>query len=152
MPVTNHDLLAEYPVVVRIPVQWGEMDAYGHVNNTIFFRYFETARIAFLERCGLLQSYEHQRVGAILHSTSCRFRRALFYPDTVDVGGRTSEVGDDRFTMQYRLVSLAQNDVVADGEGVIVSYDYAAGKKVPLPDDVRRRLATLGGAMRTVTS
>lgn len=73
-----HPELAGFPVVVTLPVQWGEMDAYGHVNNTVFFRYFETARIAYLERCGFTRTWETARVGAILHSTHCRFRQALF--------------------------------------------------------------------------
>ena len=87
-----HQLLAEFAVIVRIPVQWGEMDAYGHVNNSMFFRYFESARMEYLERCGFLHSYERDKVGAILHSTQCRFKRALFFPDTIEVGTRVIEM------------------------------------------------------------
>jgi acyl-CoA thioester hydrolase len=121
------------------------MDAYGHLNNTVFFRYFETARIAFLARCGLLAAYDRDGIGAILHSTDCRFRLPLFYPDDVLVGARTADVADDRFTMGYRIVSRAQNGVAADGSGVIVAYDYRAGTKVPLPDAVRRAVLDLRG-------
>lgn len=133
-----HELLRDYPVVISIPVQWGEMDAYGHVNNTVVFRYFESARIEYLERCGFAESWEQRRIGAILHSTDCRFRRPLFYPDTVLVGARALDVGTDRFTMGYRVISKAHNAVAAEGSGVIVSYDYAAGAKTAIPDDVRR--------------
>lgn len=135
--------LTDYPAVVRIPVQWGEMDAYGHVNNTVFFRYFETARIVYLEKCGFLDSYDRDRIGAILHSTSCRFRRALVYPDTVLVGGRATDVQDDRFTMAYEIFSTAQETTVAEGTGVVVSFDYTAGVKAPLPAAVRRKIAAL---------
>jgi len=124
-------------------VHWGEMDAYGHVNNTVFFRYFETARIAFLERCGLLETYDEHRVGAILHSTDCRFRLPLLYPDTVLIGARTLEVGEDRFTMGYRIVSQQQNGIAADGTGVIVCYDYANDRKVALPAAVREGVLAL---------
>ncbi|HEX9631226.1 MAG TPA: thioesterase family protein [Gemmatimonadales bacterium] len=128
-----------------MPVHWGEMDAYGHVNNTVFFRYFETARIAFLDRCGLLASYDRDGIGAILHSTDCRFRLPLFYPDDVLVGARTADVSDDRFTMSYRIVSRAQNAVAADGTGIIVAYDYRGGRKVPLPAAIRAGVAALSG-------
>ena len=141
-----HVLLAGFPVVIRTMVHWGEMDAYGHLNNTVFFRYFETARIAFLDRCGLLASYDRDRVGAILHSTDCRFRRPLFYPDDLLVGARTLAVGEDRFTMGYRVVSLSQDAVAADGTGVVVAYDYAAGRKIPLPEAVRTGVLALTGA------
>lgn len=139
-----HELLDGFPVIVQLPVQWGEMDAYGHVNNAVLFRYFETARIAFLERCGFLEAYERDKIGAILHSTDCRFRRALRYPDTVLVGGRALDVSEDRFTMGYRVVSLEHDEVVAEGAGVVVSYDYVRKAKTALPEEVRRRIAGLG--------
>jgi acyl-CoA thioester hydrolase len=130
--------------VIRALVHWGEMDAYGHVNNTVFFRFFETARMAFLERCGFLATYERDRVGAILHSTDCRFRRPLFHPDEVLVGARALDVADDRFTMGYRVVSMAQQAVVAEGSAVIVAYDYAAGRKTTVPEEVRHSVMRIG--------
>ena len=137
--------LAEFPVVLTLPVQWGEMDAYGHVNNAVLFRYFESARIAYLERCGFVESMERDRVGAILHSTACRFRMPLYYPDTVEVGGRATDVASDRFTMEYRVVSCTKQAVVAEGQGVIVSFDYARGRKTKLPEAIQRRIEELEG-------
>lgn len=141
----SHPALAGFPIIVPIPIQWGEMDAYGHVNNAMFFRYFETARIAYLDRCGFLASYDQHGIGAILHSTDCRFRRPLLFPDEVLVGTRTLDVAEDRFTMGYRLVSQAQDAVAADGTGIVVAYDYRAGTKVPLPPEVRQGVEALRG-------
>lgn len=143
MPNAPHALLADFPVRVRLPVQWGDMDAYDHVNNTVFFRYFETARIAYLDACGFLNAYATKQIGAILHSTDCRFRLPLVYPDDVEVGGRAVEVGEDRFTMRYRVVSLGHQAVAAEGSGIIVAYDYAAHRKTTLPPEVRERIARL---------
>lgn len=140
-----HPLLSDFPALCTIPVQWGELDAYGHVNNTVFFRYFETARIEYLGLIGFLDTFDRDRVGAILHSTSCRFRRPLHHPDTIQVGGRTVDVQDDRFTMEYRVVSLTHDEVVAEGQGVIVSFDYGRRIKVQLPDAVRARIRGLEG-------
>jgi len=145
MPDPGHPSLAGFPVVVSMPVHWGEMDAYGHVNNTVFFRYFETARIAFLDRCGMLASYERDGIGAILHSTECRFRLPLFYPDEVLVGARTADVAEDRFTMGYRIVSRRQDGVAADGSGIIVAYDYRGETKTRLPQAVRDGVLALRG-------
>lgn len=141
----DHELLEGYPVVVRLPVQWGEMDAYDHVNNVVFFRQFESARVRYLVECGFVASYEEDRVGAILHSTSCRFRRPLRYPDTVLVGARAEEVAEDRFVMGYRTVSLEQDAVAAEGTGTVVSYDYLEETKTPIPPDVRRGIRELEG-------
>ncbi len=140
----SEDLLAGFPVAIRIPVQWGEMDAYGHVNNTVFFRYFESARIEFLDRCRFLEAYEREKVGAILHSTSCRFRRPLFYPDTALIGTRASQVDDDRFTMEYVIASESENAVIAEGTGIVVSFDYVNRAVVPIPDYVREAIDEMG--------
>ena len=143
----THPLLAAYPVSLIIPVQWGELDAYGHINNTVFFRWFESARIEYLTRSGMVRTMERDQIGAILHSTSCRFRRPVFFPDTIEVAGRAREVGDDRFAMEYLVVSHEQNAVVGEGTAIIVCYDYSAHAKAPLPDDVRRGIAALEEAV-----
>jgi acyl-CoA thioester hydrolase len=139
------EALAAWPVVLRIPVQWGEMDAYGHVNNTVLFRYFESARVEYLVKCGFARSWEHDRIGAILHSTGCRFRRPLFYPDTAIVGGRAVELEGDRFTMEYQVISGASGEVTAEGAGVVVSYDYANRRKCPIPETVQAAIREMEG-------
>ena len=144
------DPLSGFPAVVEIPVQWGDLDAYGHLNNTIFFRFFEAARVKYLDLCGFIEAMERDRVGAILHSTDCRFRRALFYPDTVRVGGRATGVGKDRFTMEYVVYSTGQQAVAAEGHGVIVSFDYDKQEKTALPATVRATIERLDpGATKT---
>jgi acyl-CoA thioester hydrolase len=136
-------LLSTYPVVVELPVFWGDMDYFRHVNNIVFFRYFESARIEYLERIGFRQEMEHGGVGPILHSTQARFRRPLEWPDFVLVGARTTEVSEERFTQEYRLVSRTHGEIAAEGGGVLVAYDYAAARKVPLPDAVREAIHRL---------
>ncbi len=144
----SEKLLAGYPAIVRIPVQWGDMDAYGHVNNATFFRFFESARIRYLERCGFIESYDRNKIGAILHSTSCRFRQPLFYPDTALVGTRATQVDDDRFTMAYLLISEREGTVAAEGTGVVVSYDYNLRRVAPIPVAVRAAIEKLEAAAR----
>ena len=144
--------LGSFPIVVRIPVLWSDLDAYGHVNNAVLFRYFEQARMEYLARCGFIESYEKDKVGAILHSASCRFRKPIFHPDTVEVGTRVTEMEDDRFTMEYVVRSTAQDAVAAEGTAVVVSYDYMAGKKTSLPPQVRVAIDTLEAGTRKATA
>lgn len=137
------DSLAEFPVVIAIPVQWGEMDAFGHVNNTVYFRYFESARIAYLERIGFRDPDPADPRGAILHSTHARFRQPLVYPETVRVGARATELRDDRFTMEYRVVTVSEGGVAAEGSAVVVSYHYGERRKVSLPEAVLKAITAL---------
>lgn len=140
----THPALERFPVVLEIPVAWAEMDVFRHVNNTVFFRWFESARIDFLIRIGL-EDQREDGIGPILHSTHCRFRRPVVFPDTVLAGARATEVMEDRFVMEYRAVSVAQGEVAGEGGGVVVAYDYRANRKAPLPDEVREAIARLGG-------
>ncbi len=132
--------LSGFPVVVATELRWGDMDAFGHVNNTLFLRYFEMARVAHFEAI----DFQHPRgVGPILGSVSCRYIRPLVYPDRIRVGARVTQVSEDRFRQEYVLVSETQDRVVAVGEGVVVAYDYDKGVRACLPDGVKDRIRRL---------
>ncbi len=126
-------LLKDYPVVIRFPLHWGEMDAYQHVNNVAYFRYFETARIAYFAKMGI-SGPVIGKVGPILASVSARYLAPLLFPDELHVGTRVVDVQKDRFTMQHAVVSEQQGRLVTTGEGLIVAYDYAKMGKAAMPE------------------
>jgi len=138
-------LESDFPVVFETPVAWGEMDSMGHVNNIIYFRYFESARLAYFERVGFLEEMKRSGVGPILATTKCRFRKPITYPDHVRVGATAKDLQDDRFTMLYCIESRALASIAADGEGLIVAYDYNEKRKAPLPGSVREAILELEG-------
>jgi acyl-CoA thioester hydrolase len=142
------DLLADYPVVIQLPVLWGEMDAYRHVNNVVYFRYLESARLEYFRRLGWFEFERTTGIGPILAATQARFRRPLTYPDTISVGARVVDVQDDRFHLDHRIVSHAQQAVVTEGKGTVVTYHHAEHRKVPIPDELRRRIAELEASRR----
>src|SRR5262245_10405816 len=152
MPDGEHAaLLAGLPVIVELPVVWGEMDSYRHVNNVVYFRYFEAARLEYFRRLGWFEYEQATGIGPILAATSARFRRPLTYSDTIWVAARVPTLEEDRSTMEYRLVSRKLAAVVAEGTGLIVTYHYAQGMKVPIPEELRRRITELeatGGTER----
>ena len=137
------DLLKHCPVVIETPVAWGEMDAFRHLNNTAYFRYFESGRIAYFERLELLEYMEATGIGPILASTTCRFKIPLTYPDSVSIGTRVPAIEDDRFTMEYYVVSQNHQRVAAEGSGLIVCFDYKQNKKAALPEELKRRIEEL---------
>jgi acyl-CoA thioester hydrolase len=137
------DALAHFPIVIEEIVRWGDLDVLGHVNNTVFFRYFESARIAYLDRIRFWPKSGSEGTGPILASTQCRFRRPLRYPDRLKIGVRVVALGDDRFTMDYALWSESQATIAALGESVIVAFDYGEGRKASLPEATRQALTTL---------
>lgn len=136
----THPLLKDCPLIYTHKVTWGEMDAFNHVNNTEYFRYFEHARLAHFQQLGLTDLKESKNLGPILAETRCRFKAPLAFPDTLHIGVSVKDVGDDRFTHVYTVVSEKLNCVAAEGDGKIVFYDYNAGCKAKLPDTIRQTL------------
>jgi acyl-CoA thioester hydrolase len=134
---------ASFPIIVQFDVAWGDMDSYGHVNNVIYFRYFEHARIAYLDRIGWLASMRETGLGPIVASTSARFRKAVAYPDHLLVGARRVDEQTDRITLEHRIVSEKRNAVVCEGQVVVVSYDYRAEAKALIPPAIRAAIAAL---------
>jgi acyl-CoA thioester hydrolase len=132
-----------FPIQVRIPIAWGEMDSFGHVNNIYYFRYFETARIHLFQDIGLLQYLKERGIGPILAETFCKFKKPLFYPDTVTVGARVKSMGKTSFVMEYTLTGDAAG-LAATGEARMVVYDYRASKKTEIPPQIREKLARIG--------
>src|SRR5438132_11822371 len=112
-----HPLLKDFSVVVENPVVWGEMDSYRHVNNVVYFRYLENARLEYFRRLGWFEYEKETGVGPILAATQCRFRKPLTYPDTVWVTARVVSIQSDRFHLEHRVVSKRLNAVAAEGEG-----------------------------------
>jgi acyl-CoA thioester hydrolase len=138
-------LLSDYPVIIDIPVAWGEMDAFQHLNNVVYFRYFESARIAYFDAIEAMAVMETTGVGPILAETRCRYRIPLTFPDTVSVGARVSALAPEGFMMQYAVASHQHGKLAAEGDGRIVTIDYAGGGKVSLPDVIRERIEALEG-------
>lgn len=137
------ELLAGYPVVVRQTVVWGEMDSYRHVNNVVYFRYFENARLEYFRRLDWPAFEAETGIGPILGATQARFRRALTYPDTIAITARLGTLGQDRFTLEHRIVSQQLNDVATQGQATVMAFHYGRGVKVPLPEELLRRIAEL---------
>ncbi|MGA2114087.1 MAG: thioesterase family protein [Bryobacteraceae bacterium] len=138
-----HESLTGYPVIVTIPLLWGDQDAFGHVNNIVYLRWCETARVEYLLRVGLWPPLPPAGVGPILASITCDFKRALTFPDSVYIGARVTRVGNRSLQMQHRVVSKALDMVAAEVESAVVVLDYSLGKAVPVPEECRKAIEDL---------
>lgn len=138
----------EYPVVVQQAVAWGDMDSCQHVNNVVYFRYFENARLEYFRRLDWFKFEDATGVGPILSATQVRYRRALTYPDTIFIGARLVTLEADRFTLEHRLISDKLNDIAATGLVTVVAYLYKEQRKTAIPDELRRRIEELEATVR----
>jgi acyl-CoA thioester hydrolase len=137
------ELFRAFPVIVTQAIVWGEMDSYQHVNNVVYFRYFENGRLEYFRRLGWFEFETATGIGPILQATQARFRRALTYPDTIHIGTRLKEMQDDRFMIEHNIVSEALDEIATVGEGTIVTFHYASSKKVQVPEELKERIRAL---------
>lgn len=130
------DELKLYPACIEIPIQWGDHDAFGHVNNTVPLRWFESARIALIELCGLHEWMRPGGQGPVLASITCHYRKQLFYPDKVLIGARMARIGRTSMHLAHAVYSQTQRQIAIDGEAVIVLFDFDRGRPVRIPPEV----------------
>lgn len=142
--------LSLHPVILRWPVQWGDQDAFGHVNNTIYFRWMESARIEYFQKAGLGLLMSNQGVGPILASIQCDFRRQLHFPDTVLISASVASIGRTSMKMVHRIYSTAQQSLAAEGSSVLVMFDYPQQRPVLVSDAIRAAIDAMETGGRPV--
>src|SRR5438034_9077590 len=95
--------LLPHPLVITLPVQWGDQDAFGHVNNVVYFRWMESARIEYFRQAGVGSAAAQQGTGPILAAVRCDFRRQLMYPDTLLISASVTSIGRTSMKMVHRI-------------------------------------------------
>lgn len=124
----------------REAIRWGDMDAFGHVNNVQFFRYLESARVAYALAV-IASEVRSQGENIILADIDCAFRRQLVWPGEVEIYTRTRRVGRTSLGLEQVICTADTHEVVATSGTVLVWFDFSAQRPAPLPAAVRRRLA-----------
>jgi acyl-CoA thioester hydrolase len=145
MPEPNENPLSEYPVIVTLPLQWGDQDAFGHVNNTVPIRWFESARIAYLEQSDEKHLLQAGGLGPILAAVSCNYRRQLHYPDRISIGARVTKIGRSSMIMEHAVYSEKLDAIAADGTSTIVVFDYEANRATRIPEEIRKAFEAMEG-------
>lgn len=132
--------LVPYPSIIQIPIAWGDMDAFGHVNNVNFFRYFESARVNYFDEVQLLEQMKLTGIGAVVGSTDCRYFLPIKYPDSIWVGSRISKMSATSFIMEYEIVSQTKMKTCAKGSAKMVMFDFNKNQKVAIPEQLRNAI------------
>ncbi|PWK51853.1 acyl-CoA thioesterase [Pleionea mediterranea] len=138
--MTLEEFEKAYPVIIELPIHWGDMDAFQHVNNVMYFRYFESARIAYMAETKIMDEMKSKQIGPILASTECRYRRPVTYPDTLKIGCRTVEMGEQDFIQEYAIFSESQQTITTYGKARIVMVDYKTQQKTAVSDSIRQAI------------
>jgi len=133
---------AGYPHFLAIPTRWMDNDIYGHVNNVVYYAYFDTVINTYLIDPGGLDIHAAPVIGLCVES-GCRFHQAIAFPDRVDAGLRVARLGRSSVRYEVGLFRNDDPDAAADGHFVHVFVDRETRRPHPIPDTMRAALARL---------
>ncbi|WP_044874180.1 thioesterase family protein [Pseudomonas sp. LFM046] len=125
--------------VAHIPVRWGDMDSYGHVNNTLYIQYLEEARVAWFERLGIAMNNVPR--GPVVLQTLHTYLKPVVHPATVVIQLYAGAVGNSSLVVEHRLSTLEDpHTLYGEGYCKLVWIDHATDKSVPVPDNLRQAM------------
>lgn len=133
-PDSPEALRAAVSWVVEVKVQWGDMDALGHVNNVVYFKYLENVRLGLMETLGIFPRLFEEGSGLVVADAHCRFKAPVVYPDTLLVGVTAEVLNESRIRFDYQLFSTAQNRVAAVADTLQVCVSPETGRPMAMPD------------------
>ena len=123
----------------REVIRWGDMDSFGHVNNVQFFRYLESARIAYALKI-IAHEVKSKGESVILADMRCTFHQQLLWPGELDLYTRTARLGRSSIELEQLICRADETDAVATAESVLVWFDFHAQRPAPIPDALRERV------------
>jgi acyl-CoA thioester hydrolase len=130
------ELRNAYPHFTEITTRWMDNDVYGHVNNVVYYSYFDTAVNEHLIRCGYLDTTETPIVGLVAE-TGCRYFSSISFPDRVAAGIRVARLGTSSVRYEIGLFRNDEDAASAQGHFVHVYVDRATNRPAPIPDKLR---------------
>lgn len=124
---------------LELRLDWSEMDLFGHINNVSYFKYLQASRVNLWENTGMNAYFMDHNLGPALAKTECRFLKPLFYPGTIRIECFVKQIRTTSFALHHFIYN-DKGELCAEGEDVIVFFDYKSHKKVPLTDELKTQL------------
>jgi acyl-CoA thioester hydrolase len=131
--------LADYKFKIDVPIRFSDIDAYGNVSNTIYFTFFEIARLSYWKD---IAQWDTTLSGVILGRSEINYLKPIALNDQIACYVRTSRIGNSSFDMMYVIARATPNgeEICTTGKTVCISYDYGANKSIPIPKAERDRM------------
>ena len=128
---------------LELRIDWSEIDLFGHVNNLSILQYIQSARVNYLEAIGLMPSNSEIKIGPILASTTCQFRKILFYPGNVTVYSKVDRIKNTSFRILHEIRN-DQDEISAEAHDIIVLYNFDKNSKLLISDQIKKKIEDLG--------
>ena len=134
--------MTAYTTSMRLRIDWSEVDSFGHINNLAIMKYIQTARVGYLEEIGMMPLQEDTGIGPVMASTSCQFKKQLYYPGKVVVCSTVGPIKNTSFQMRHAVFNDA-DELIAEAHDVIVMFNFSRKAKHPVPEIYRERIEAI---------
>lgn len=132
------------PIILTLRVDWSEMDLFGHINNVMYAKYIQSARVNFVEKVGIMKMLEEDKVGFMLASSALEYKRPLYYPDNIRIETTVSFIKTTSFGLQHQIFS-GKGELSTIGTDILVMYDFITNQKTPVPEQIKAEITRLEG-------
>lgn len=133
---------SDYRHFLEITTRWMDNDVYGHVNNVVYYSFFDTAVNRYLIEEGVLDIHAGEVIGFVVE-TSCKYERPIAFPDQVEAGIRVAKIGRSSVRYEVGIFANGEEESAAHGYFVHVYVDRETGKSTPIPEGMRAALARI---------
>ena len=134
----------DFPVELKLRIDWSELDYFGHVNNVSFFKYIQASRVNYWDQIGLTKFNRDTNVGPILASCKCDFKQPLFYPGQVRILSRVDFIKNTSFSICHRMLD-DKGQITAEAQDVMVLFDFNKNEKIPFSKELKDKIEQLEG-------
>lgn len=124
---------------ITLRIDWSEIDSFGHVNNVMFMKYVQAARLNFVDSIGLMKLHRTQKIGFMVAETSCKFKKELHFPGYVTVITKIAFVKNTSFSLEH-IISNSDGEVVAIATDVLVVFDFNKNEKTLIPEEIKTKM------------
>lgn len=124
---------------ITLRIDWSEIDSFGHVNNVMFMKYVQAARLNFVAEIGLMQLHRTENIGFMVAETNCQFKKELHFPGYVTINTKPLFAKNTSFSLEHTL-SNEDGEIVAIAKDVLVVYDFNKNEKCLIPEVIREKL------------
>lgn len=125
--------ITDYKVILEYDVRWGDIDAANHVNNLVYLKWTESARIHYFQLIGINISFTDDEAGPILGWQDCKYIYPMTYPDTALVGIKCQEILENKIMFDCSVFSKTHDKIAAISLQTLIPYNYKTLKRVPIP-------------------
>ncbi len=124
---------------ISLRIDWSELDVFGHINNVMFNKYAQAARLNYVDTIGLMELHKTQNIGFMVAETNCQFKKELLFPGNIHIQTKIDFVKNTSFALEH-IMTNDSDELVAIAKDVLVVFDFTQKEKCLIPEEIKEKI------------